>query len=71
MPLGYVNFTNAFFRPIKRLKSIVRWFPERSANFYLVLSRKKNGTFCFIGGVAITIMRADVPGIRLPFNYNL
>ena len=45
-PLGYTNFTKAIFRPIKRLKLIVRWFPERSANFYLVLSRKNNGTFC-------------------------
>ena len=46
---GYANFTKAIFRPIKRLKLIVRWFLERTANLYLVLSRKNNETFCSVG----------------------
>ena len=43
-----MNFTKAIFRPIKRLKLIGIWFPERTANVYSVLSRE-NST------VAITI----------------
>ena len=46
---GNANFTKAIFRPIKLLKLIVRWFLERSANFYLVLSRKNKGIFCSLG----------------------
>ena len=40
-PWRYVNFTNVIFRPIKRLKLFGNWFPERSVNLYLVLSREK------------------------------
>ena len=49
MPLGYVNFTKAIFRPIKGFKLIVGWSPESSANFYSMLSRKNNGTFYSLG----------------------
>lgn len=37
LPLEYVNFTRAIFRPIKGLKLIRSSFPERSVNFYSVL----------------------------------
>ena len=42
-PLGYVNFTKVIFRPIKRLKLIRNWCPERSAKFYSTLSREAVG----------------------------
>ena len=42
-PLGYVNFTKVIFRPIKRLKLIRNWCPERSAKFYSTLSREAEG----------------------------
>ena len=42
--LGYLNFTEHIFKPIKRLKFIGSWFPERSANFYSVLSRESDRT---------------------------
>ena len=44
-----MNFTEHIFRPIKRLKFIGRWFPERSANFYSVLSRESDRTLCSLG----------------------
>ena len=39
-PLGCVNVTKVTLRKIKCLKLIGSWFPERSANFYSVLSRQ-------------------------------
>ena len=42
-PLGQVNFTKVIFRPIKRLKLIINWCPERSAKFYSTLSREAKG----------------------------
>ena len=36
-----MNFAEVIFRPIKRLKLIGNWFPERSASLYFVLSREK------------------------------
>ena len=38
-PLGCVNVTNVTCK-LKRLKLMGSWFPERSANFYSVLSRE-------------------------------
>ena len=42
-PLGPVNFTKVIFRPIsKHLKLTESYFPERSKNFYSVLSRENS-----------------------------
>ena len=38
-----MNFTKVIFRPIKRLKLIRNWCPERSAKFYSTLSREAVG----------------------------
>ena len=50
--LGHVTFTEVIFSPIKRLKLIRIWCPERSANFYSVFSRgnskKKKKIFCIV-----------------------
>ena len=32
-PLGDVDLTKVIFRPVKRLKLIESWFPERFTNF--------------------------------------
>ena len=37
-----MNFTKVIFRPVKRLKLIGSWVPERTANFYSVLSRENS-----------------------------
>ena len=44
--LGYVNFIKVIFRPIKRLKLIGSWFPERSTNLFFNVWRKNYETFC-------------------------
>ena len=75
---------------LKRLKLIGGWFPERSANFYLVFSEENNGILLFIFIIifyALLVCRhysilhslfwggrlkcADIPGIGLPFNFNI
>ena len=73
------------FRSIKRLKLIGSRFPQRSANFYSMLSqieinkRYYNILHCRFEAVARVLEGVsnnplkyeDVSGITLPFNYNL
>ena len=73
----YVNSTKVISRPIKRLKLIRSWFAESSVQ----CCQKENLDImqCFLKALApglddVSNTRfkcADVPGIRLPFNYNL
>ena len=84
-PSKYVNFIKPIFRPIKRLKVIGSWSPERSSNVYSVLSREKSTatiiTFCTVSFETVArglgdfsnnrLKCADVSGNTLSFNYNL
>lgn len=46
LALEICEFHQVIFRPTKPLKLTGSRFPERSANFYSVLSRVSNGTLC-------------------------
>ena len=73
----YVNSTKVIFRPIKRLKLIRRWVLR--VLFNVVRREYSDIMQCFLKALAhglddVSNNRfkcADVPGIRLPFNYNL
>ena len=84
-PSKYVNFIKPIFRPMKRLKVMGSWSPERSSNVYSVLSRENSTaniiTFCTVSFETVArglgdvlnnrLKCADVSGNTLPFNYNL
>ena len=78
-----MNSSKVIFRPIKRLKLIRSWFAESSVRCCQEQEPVKSEYSDIMQGFLKALAHglddvsnnlfkcADVPGIRLPFNYNL